>query len=147
MRAGIPTVGLLGSEALLNYRVGLDYAHSTVYFDIGRLFNFPDFDVVGLVLRPDDDGRFSILGIADDDGKPSLPEGPDGVQPGDHLVAVDGNPIANFTLGLVWSLLLGGQDHKLTLERGGQEFTVVANVRHFLGEVSDQEKSKAKGKK
>jgi len=29
-RAGVPTVGLLGSNALLNYRVGLDYAHSTV---------------------------------------------------------------------------------------------------------------------
>ena len=38
-RVGVPTAGLLGSEALLNYRVGLDYAHSTVYFDIGRMFN------------------------------------------------------------------------------------------------------------
>ena len=32
----------------MNYRVGLDYAHSTVYFDIGRTINFPDFNVVGI---------------------------------------------------------------------------------------------------
>jgi len=146
-RAGIPTVGLLGSEALLNYRVGLDYAHSTVYFDIGRLSNFPDFDVVGLILRPEDDGRFTVLGIADYDGKPSVPTGPSGVQAGDHLVAVDGNPIANFTLGLVWSLLLGGQEHKLTLERGGREFTVDANVQHFLAEAPDKNESQGKARK
>jgi hypothetical protein len=145
-RAGIPTAGLLGSQALLNYRVGLDYAHSTVYFDIGRLSNFPDFDVVGLILRPEDDGRFTILGIADYGGKPSVPEGSGGVQSGDHLVAIDGNPIANFTLGLVWSLLLGGQEHTLTLERAGKEFTVVANIQHFLGEESDKDESKGKGK-
>ncbi len=32
-RAGIPTAGLIGSNALVNYRVGIDYAHSTVYFE------------------------------------------------------------------------------------------------------------------
>jgi len=68
-RAGMPTAGLLGSNALLNYRIGLDYAHSTVYFEFGRTFNFPDFDVIGLTLRPEDDGRFTILGVADFDGE------------------------------------------------------------------------------
>ena len=38
------------------------------------MFNFPDFDVVGLILRPEDDGRFTILGVADLEGKPSVPE-------------------------------------------------------------------------
>ena len=48
-------------------------------------------------------------------------------------------------LGQVWSLLLGGQaGHKLTLERAGKEFTVVANVQHFLGAVPEKEKSKGK---
>jgi hypothetical protein len=147
-RAGVPTVGLLGSQALLNYRVGLDYAHSTVYFDIGRLFNFPDFDVVGLILRPEDDGRFTILGIADYDGKPSVPQGPDGVYPGDHLVAVDGTLVGNSTLGQVWALLQGspGQERKLTIERGRKEFTVVANVQHFLGAESGGDQSKGKSK-
>jgi hypothetical protein len=145
IRARVPTMGLIGSEALLNYRIGLDYSHSTIYFDIGRLVEIPDFDVVGLILRPEDDGRFTALGVADYAGKPSVA----GVQAGDHLVAVDGNPVANFTMGQVWSLLQGspGQERKLTLERGGKEFTVVADVEHFLGEQPEDDASKKKAKK
>ncbi|MGC2260798.1 MAG: hypothetical protein WA594_20980 [Candidatus Sulfotelmatobacter sp.] len=137
--AGAPIAGLIGADALMNYRIGLDYAHSAVYFDIGRTFKFPDFDVVGLILRPQEDARFTILGVADFDGKPSVPTGDDGVQVGDHLVAVDGIPVSDSTLGQVWSLLEGtpGQERKLTIERGGKQFTVVAKVQHFLGQAED----------
>ncbi len=139
-RSGVLTAGLLGSSALLNYRVGLDYSRSMVYFEFGRNFNFPDFDVIGLTLRPEDDGRFTILGIADFDGQPSLPEGPDGVQPGDHLIAVNGIPVGGSTMGQVWATLGGtpGQERKLTVERGGRQFIVVAKVQHFLGEPPDE---------
>jgi hypothetical protein len=148
-RAGIPTAGLIGADVLANYRVGLDYAHSTVYFDIGRLFNFPAFDVIGLILRPEDNGRFTILGIADYDGKPSVPQGQEGVQAGDHLIAVGGIPTARSTMGQVWLMLGGqpGQERKLTVERGGKEFTVMATVRHFLGETDETNKSKGKSHK
>lgn len=141
-RAAIPTVGLLGSQVLLNYRVGLDYAHSTVYFDIGRLFNFPDFDVVGVTLRPEDDGRFTILGVADFEGKPSV----DGVQHGDHLVAVDGIAVRGSTMGQVWKMLGGtpGQQRRLTLERNGKESAVVATVENLLPEVPDTPETKKK---
>ena len=145
-RAGLPTAGLIGSNVLLNYRVGLDYAHSMVYFDIGRMFNFPDFDVIGLVLRPDDDGRYTILGVTDFEGKPSVSSGADGVQPGDHLVAVNGIPVRGSTMGQVWSMLGGtpGQERVLTVERAGREFTVAANVQHFLGEAPEEDKKKKK---
>ena len=145
-RAGLPTAGLIGSNVLLNYRVGLDYAHSMVYFDIGRMFNFPDFDVIGLVLRPDDDGRYTLLGVADFEGKPSVSSGADGVQPGDHLVAVNGIPVRGSTMGQVWSMLGGtpGQERILTIERAGREFTVAANVQHFLGEAPEEDKKKKK---
>jgi len=141
-RAGIPTVGLLGADVFLNYRVGLDYAHSTVYFDIGRTFNFPEFDVVGLVLRPEDDGRYTILGVPDFEGKPAV----DGVQPGDQLVAVNEIPVQGSTMGQVWSMLAGtpGQEKKLTVERGGKVLVVVAKVQHFLGDVPDEKDSKKK---
>jgi hypothetical protein len=144
-RAGIPTAGLLGTSALLNYRIGLDYAHATVYFDIGRLFNFPEFDVIGLILRPEDDGRFTILGVADFDGKPSVAE----IQAGDHLIAVDGIAISGSTMGQVWSMLGGepGKERRLTVERSGKQFTVVATVRHFLGENTEDSQSKEKTKK
>jgi hypothetical protein len=142
-RAGVPTAGLLGSNALLNYRIGLDYAHSTVYFEFGRMFNFPDFDVVGLILRPEDDGRYAILGVADLDGKPSVP---DSVQTGDHLVAVDGIPVGGSTMGQVWAMVGGtpGQERKLTIERGGRQFTAAAQVQHFLAELPDEREKKKK---
>ena len=139
-RAGLPTAGLLGANALINYRIGLDYAHSTVYFDIGRTFNFPAFDLIGLILRPEADGSFTILGIADYDGKRSVPE----VQAGDHLVAVDGIPTAGSTLGQVWTMLGGeaGKERTLTIERAGKQFNIVAKVQHFLGEESDNPNQK-----
>jgi hypothetical protein len=148
-RAGVSTAGLLGAEALLNYRIGIDYVHSTVYFDIGRLFNFPDFDVIGLILRPEDDGRFTILGVADYDGKPSVPRGPEGVQSGDHLIAVDGVPVPGSTLGQVWSLLGGspGKERVLTVEHEGRQSTVAARVQHFLGDVQQDNQTKKRSKK
>jgi len=144
-RAGTPTAGLLGAEALLNYRIGLDYAHSTAYFEIGRTFNFPDFDVIGLILRPEDDGGFTILGIADYGGKPSVAE----VQAGDQLVAVDGIPVRGSTMGQVWLMLGGepGKERRLTVERGGKQFSVIAKVQHFLGETDASDTSKAKSRR
>jgi len=147
-RAGMATAGLIGANAMMNYRIGLDYAHSTVYFDLGSTFKFPDFDVIGLILRPEDDTRFTIIGVADFDGKPAVPAGDDGVQSGDHLVAVDGIPVPDSTMGQVWSLLEGapGQERKLTVERSGKQIIVVAKVRHFLGE-SEGNQSKAESEK
>jgi hypothetical protein len=141
--------GAIGAEALLNYRVGIDYAHSMVYFDIGRLANIPDFDVIGLILRPEEDGRYTILGAADIDGKPSVPTGDNGVQAGDELIAVNGNSVHGATLGAVWSLLGGtpGQERALTIERAGKQFTVSAQVQHFLAEAPDIDEKKGKHKR
>jgi hypothetical protein len=141
-RAGAATAGLLGSNALLNYRVGIDYAHSMAYFEVGTTFKAPDFDVIGLTLRPEDDGRFTVLGVADFEGRPSVPE----VQLGDHLVAVDGIPVPDSTMGQVWSMLEGqpSQERKLLIERGGKQLTVVAKVQHFLGEQPEKDEIKHK---
>lgn len=148
-RGAPSSAGLLGTSALINYRVGIDYAHSTVYFDIGRTFNFPDFDVVGVILRPEADGRFTIIGVADFEGEPSVAVGPDGIQPGDHLLAVDNIPVPGSTMGQVWSQLVGspGQERQLTIERAGKQFTVIARVRHFLGEATADDESRGKKSK
>jgi hypothetical protein len=145
--SGDTIAGLLSAEALINYRVGLDYAHSAIYFGIGRTVRFPDFDVIGLILRPEGDTGFTIAGIADFEGAPSVPTGEAGVQIGDHLIAVNDNPVAELTLGQVWSLLEGspGEQRKLTMAHDGKQFTIAATVQHFLGETSrtdDKEKSK-----
>ena len=144
-RASVETVGLLGANVFLNYRVGLDYAHSMVYFDIGRTYISTDFTVVGLTLRPEDDGQFTILGTVDFNGEPSVAQGAEGVQHGDHLVAVDGIPVHGSTMGQVWSMLRGmpGQERRLTVERGRKTFGVTANVREFL-RVSEDDGGKKK---
>jgi hypothetical protein len=136
--------GSLGSEALQNYRVGIDYAHSTIYFDLGRTYTFPDFDVIGVVLSAGWDGVFTILGVADIDGNPSVVTGPDGVQPGDHLIAVDAIPVLGSTMGQVWSMLGGtpGQERRLTIERAGKQITISATVQHFLGESEARDPKK-----
>ncbi len=143
--AGGAIAGLIGANALMNYRIGLDYAHSTAYFDLGNTFKFPEFDVVGLILRPEEDTRFTILGVADFDGKPSVSE----VLAGDHLIAVDGIPVPDSTMGQVWSLLEGtpGQERKLTIERSGKQFTITAQVQHFLGETEENQSQKKSGRK
>lgn len=141
-RAGIATAGLIGTDVLANYRVGLDYAHSTVYFDIGRLSNFPAFDIIGLILRPEDDAGFTVLGIADFDGEPAVPK----VHAGDHLLAIDGIGIPGKTLGQVLLMLGGepGKERRLTIGREDKQINTSATLRHFLGEVQDESASKGK---
>lgn len=141
-RAGVATVGLIGASALLDDRVGLDYAHSTVYLERTNGTSGPDMDVVGVVLRPEADRRYIIIGVADYEGKPSVPE----VKVGDILVGVDGAPATGATMGQVWSLLGGtpGQLRMLILEREGKRFTVDAPVRRFLAPASQPIKTPRK---
>jgi len=129
-RAGADTSGLIGGNALLNYRVGIDYAHATVYFDVRGSYIAPGIDVVGLTLRPELDGRYTVIGVPDYEGKPAVPE----AEAGDVLVAIDKVPAKGSTMGQIWSLLGGdpGETRVLTLERDGKQFPVNATVRRFL---------------
>jgi hypothetical protein len=129
-RAGAETSGLIGGNALLNYRVGIDYAHSTVYFEERGSYIAPGIDVVGLTLRPELDGRYTVIGVPDYEGKPAVPE----AKPGDLLVAIDKVPAKGSTMGQIWSLLGGdpGETRVLTLEREGKQIIVSAPVRRFL---------------
>jgi S1-C subfamily serine protease len=129
-RAGVPTMGLIGANSLIDDRVGIDFAHGIVYLERTNRASAPDMDGVGLMLRPEADRHYTIIGVADYDGKPSIPE----VKAGDILVGVDGAPATGATMGQVWSLLGGtpGQVRTLTLEREGKRFSVDAPVRRFL---------------
>ena len=128
-RIGADTDGQLGGEAFRSSRVGIDYAHQVIYIDAGH-GAAPDMDVVGLTLHPEADGRFTVAGVVEIDGKPAVAD----VNTGDVLVGVDGAPATGATLGQVWSLLGGapGQKRALTLERDGKRFTVDAPVRRLL---------------
>ena len=129
-RVGIPTAGLIGAEALLDYSIGIDYVHKTVYFK--RLSNAAteDMDFVGLILRPESNGVYRILGVADYNGNPSVA----GAMKGDVLLKVNDNPVDGLTMGGVWSLLQGhpGAIDNLELERDGKTFIIKTKVRRFL---------------
>lgn len=129
-RAGMATAGLLGGNAFLNYRISIDYAHSTVYFEQTSKRRPPQMDVVGLVLRPEPDGRYTVVGVAEYQGKPAVSE----VKPGDELAGIDQTKPKFGTMGQVWSLLSGspGEVRTLMFRRGGESFTVKAVVRRFL---------------
>jgi len=129
-RAGMPTIGLVGGNVLRQYLVGIDYAHSVVYLQRTSVTSPPDMDGIGLTLRPELDGRYTVAGVVELDGKPSVPD----VTSGDVLLAVDGAPVPGATMGQVWSLLGGspGQTRSLTFERAGRRFKVDATVHRFL---------------
>jgi len=129
-RVGKDAIGCVGGEALRNYRLGIDYTHAHVYLDPVGQAALAAVDVVGLTLRPETDGRFTIVAVPDVNGKPAVAD----VKAGDSLAGIDGAPATGATLGQVWSLLGGtpGQTRTLTLERDGKRFTVEAPVRRFL---------------
>jgi hypothetical protein len=129
-RTGAESSGLIGANALLNYKVGIDYARATVYFEQRSEYVAPGIDVVGLTLRPELDERYTVIGVPEYEGKPAVAE----VRAGDVLVAIDKVPAKGSTMGQIWSLLGGdpGDTRVLTLEHEGKQFTVNATVRRFL---------------
>jgi hypothetical protein len=124
-----PVIGALAGNALKHFRVEIDYANQTTYFE--RLTD-PDpteMDLVGIILDSHADGRFTITGTASSCG---YPEG--AVQPGDHLLAVDGHPVAGLSRPEVLALLKGvpGDLRRLAVERAGRRIEVALPVVRLL---------------
>jgi hypothetical protein len=124
---------ILGANALLAYKVGIDHQHSTVYFDRASTTPVPEMDVVGLILHPQDDGKYVVAGIAQSNGKSAAPD----VRPGDVLLKIDGIDCGGGTIGQAWSLLGGspGDVRELLLSRDDKQLTVKATVQRFLEPV------------
>jgi len=101
-----------------------------VYFEKGAEFDLFDMDLVGLTLRPESDGSYSVLGVSSKNGKPAV----EGVEPGDKLLQVGDLKTAGATMGPVVDALRGkpGDIRTLVLERSGTQFTVEAKVMRFL---------------
>ena len=128
-------VALLGGEAFKNASLGVDYAHTAVFVQQLNMPPIDGLDVIGLTLRPEVDGRYTVVAIVPYEGQPSVAD----VKAGDVLVGVDGAPVTGATMGQVWSLLGGepGQARKLIIERDGKRLTVEATVRRFLAAKSN----------
>ncbi|MBP6875268.1 MAG: hypothetical protein KBD56_04300 [Candidatus Eisenbacteria bacterium] len=125
-----PVDGFLGPNAFGAFRVEIDYENSAVYFHRTGEFGVQDMDLVGLTLRPEEDGGYSVIGVAVQDGRPAV----EGVMAGDRLLTIDGLQATGATMGTVIDALRGkpGDIRRLEIERAGKRITVSAKVARFL---------------
>jgi len=124
-----PVVGFIGANVLVGFRVEIDLPHGMTYWEAGPPPVPGDLDIVGLTLRPEVDGTFTLAGVVTRDGQPLVK----GVQVGDKLLRIDGLDTANATMGTVANALRGkpGIAHSLVVERAGKQISVEAKVAHL----------------
>jgi hypothetical protein len=122
-------LGFIGSNVLRNFRLEVDLPNQMTYWTAGPPDKLNDLDIVGLTLRPEADGSFTVVGVVSEGGRPTV----DGVQPGDRLIRVDGLEVTGATMGAVVDALRGrpGSKHTVVLERAGRRFTVKAEVKRL----------------
>lgn len=125
-----PVNGFLGPNAFSAYRVEIDYAGSAVYFEKTAELDTFDMDLVGLTLRPEADGSYSVLGVVSKDGKPAV----EGAEAGDKLIKIGDLETTGATMGTVVDALRGkpGDIRILILERGGKRLAIEAKVARQL---------------
>ncbi len=121
--------GFIGANVLKGFRLELDLPNGMTYWEAGPTSNANDLDIVGLTLRPEADGSFTVAGIAIKNGRPTV----EGIQAGDKLIRVDALDTKNATMGTVIDALRGkpGTSHALIIEREGKQITVQAIVIRF----------------
>ena len=124
-----PVKGFIGANVLKGFRLEIDFPAQMTYWEAGPAAEPFDLDIVGLNLRPDNDGGYTVAGIAVKDGRPAVEE----VRPGDRLISVDGLETAGAAMGVVVDALRGspGTTRTLVLEREGKRFLVKAKTMRF----------------
>lgn len=122
--------GVLGGNVLKSFRIDIDYSNGVAYFDKPAATDVDQLDMVGLIVRPEVDGTYSVARAIDltEDSKASS------VAANDMLVAVDGAPVAGMTMGQLIKALSGtpGQTRELVLRHGESTYSVRAVVRRHL---------------
>jgi len=125
-----PVNGFLGPNVFKEYRVEIVLADSALYFEKGDETDIHDMDIVGLTLKPLNDGRYEIIGITSKEGKPVVK----GVEAGDILLQVGDLKTTGATMGTVIDALRGkpGDIRILKIERSGRPLSVEARVVRIL---------------
>ncbi|MFH2001073.1 MAG: hypothetical protein ABIK28_15430, partial [Planctomycetota bacterium] len=106
-----PVVGFLGPNAYKAFRVEIDFPGRTIYFDQGSCPCPAEMDLVGLTVRPEADGGYSVIGVAKKDGRSAVP----GIEPGDRLLQVGDLKVMGATMGKVVDALRGNPGEIRTL--------------------------------
>ena len=121
--------GFIGANVLKGFRLEIDFPNGMTYWEAGPPPKPIDLDIVGVTLRPEAGGGFTIAGVIAKDGKPAVM----GVRPGDKLIRVASLYAAGALMGTVMDALRGqpGETRTLVVERGGKQLTVEAKVTRF----------------
>jgi hypothetical protein len=124
-----PVRGFIGANVLKGFRLEIDFPNGMTYWTAGPAPDPFDLDLVGLNVRPDDDGGYTIAAICVKDGRPAV----EVVRPGDKLVRVDSFDTAGAPMGKVVDALRGkpGTTRTLVIERGGERIVIKAKTMRF----------------
>ena len=121
--------GFMGANVLRGFRLEVDFPNGMTYWEAGPPTGPGDLDTVGLTLRPEAGGGFTIAGVVTKDGKPAVAV----VQPGDKLIRVGSFYTTGALMGQVVDALRGkpGETRTLVIEREGKQLAVEAKVTRF----------------
>jgi predicted aspartyl protease len=121
-----PVEGFIGANVLKGFCLEIDFPKGLTYWEEGPQPDPRDLDIVGLTLRPEAGGGFTIAGVVQRDGEPAVA----GVQPGDALLCVDGLDTSGALMGTVVDALRGepGAVRTLVIERAGERLSIEARV-------------------
>jgi predicted aspartyl protease len=128
-KSAAPVVGIMGANVLRSFRLEVDFPKQTSYWQPGPPLGSTDLDIVGLTLRPEADGSYTVAGIARRNGIPAV----QGVETGDTLRRVGDLETDGVTMGTVIGALRGtpGESRLLVVERGGELHEIEAVVTRF----------------
>jgi hypothetical protein len=125
-KSAAPVAGFIGADLIARFRLEVDFPAQKTWWQAGPAPVARDLDIVGLTLRVEADGSFTVAGVVCRDGKPLVP----GVKPGDKLLSVDSLDAVNAPMGAVIDALRGkpGAVRVLELERAGKRVTIRAEI-------------------
>ena len=125
-----PIVGALGSNALKNFRVEIDYPNQVTYLEQSQPSRSQELDTVGVVADVNAAGELVVEAVAstawDITGK--------NLRRGDVILRVEGIAPVTWTLAAASSALAGipGEKKRLLLRRNGKTLSVIVTVASIL---------------
>jgi hypothetical protein len=121
--------GNLGTGLLRHFNVAFDYGGGTLYLSPNKAFGQPfDWDMSGLWLDPDDQGRLRVAFIVS--GSPAEKAG---IQVGDILARVDDKPVSPADLPMLGQRFReAGGIFAMTLSRDGRPLDATLRLKRYV---------------
>jgi hypothetical protein len=130
--AGSDYDGIIGAEILRRFKVIIDYPHQQMIVEPNAHLNEPyDYDMSGLVLVAEGPNlkTYKIYQVLD-----HSPAAESGLQKGDQIKTINGQPADNFTLEQIRQMFIrrAGVEYKLGVRRNKQLLTFVIRLRKLI---------------